>query len=207
MSIVCYGAGNLASVAQAVYLAGGEPRLAETPEEVLRADRLILPGVGAAGPAIARLRRSGMAEALSETVRTRGRPLLGICLGFQLLAERLHEFGEHAGLSWVNGDVISLSEVVETGFPVPHMGWNRVRIRNSAAGFFRGIREGSGFYFAHSYTLRTVDQSVVAAETFYGNVPLVAAAMFDSVFAVQFHPEKSQANGRKLIAAFMDWSP
>ena len=209
VAIIDYGAGNLNSVRKAVEFVGGDASIARTPDEVLAADRLILPGVGAAGEAVARLERTGIDQALGEAVRQRGRPFMGICLGLQLLAERHHEFGEHRGLGWIRGEAVSLDGLVSAPARVPHMGWNRVRATAAAGDLFGRIRGGGEFYFAHSFTLRPAagEEGVLAATTDYGGVSLVAAVIRETVFATQFHPEKSQVNGERLLAAFLDWKP
>ena len=208
IAIIDYGAGNLDSVRKALAHVGSETEIARTPEEVLAADRLVLPGVGAAGQAIQQLRRSGLDEALTEAVRHRGRPFMGICLGMQLLAERLHEFGDHAGLGWIAGEAVPLGSLMDTPVRVPHMGWNRVEVADKAEGLFWEVRGGRQFYFAHSFGLRLAgDTDTLAATTEYGGVPLTAAILDGSVFATQFHPEKSQVAGERLLGAFVDWKP
>lgn len=206
IGIVDYGAGNLLSVSKAVATLVDAPKLVATPEAVLAADRLILPGVGAAGEALAKLRQTGLDAALTEAVRERGRPLLGICLGMQLLAETLEEFGTHQGLGWIAGSVVSLRDLVPANLPVPQMGWNLIDRREAAGEFFAKPDLQRSFYFAHSFTLRTPREDLVVGWVNYG-VPLVAAVKFDTVFAVQCHPEKSQINGERLLEAFLDWSP
>jgi glutamine amidotransferase len=207
IAIVDYGAGNLRSVMNVLHYLGESPVLARTPEAIAAADRIILPGVGAAGEAMGKLRERGLDQALDETVRRGGRPLFGICLGMQLLADRLWEYGEHRGLGWVRGDVIHVRDQVrDPDLRTPHMGWNRVEPLPVAQDLFAGINGEREFYFAHSYTLRPWDEAVVAARTTYG-AQLVTAVRFETVFATQFHPEKSQVNGEKLIAAFLEWAP
>ena len=207
LRIVNYNASNLGSVQKAITNIGFTARLAETPEEVLGADRLVLPGVGAAGEALEQLRSLGMDEALTEAVCRNGRPLLGICLGMQMLGEKLYEYGEHRGLGWIAGDVVPLRQVIGDELRVPHMGWNRIEptsdLASNLSGSVRGKRD---YYFAHSYTLRVDDPSVVAAYADYGE-PLVAAVQWQTVFATQFHLEKSQVAGEKLLEAFLDWAP
>ena len=207
VSIVDYGAGNLDSVRRAVFRAGAEAELVRRPEEILAAERIILPGVGAAGEALSKLRAEGLDQALTETVRDRGCPFLGICLGMQLIAERLYEFGDHAGLGWIKGDVVPLGEKAPSHLRIPHMGWNRIEVDSRAEDIFQAVRGDRSFYFAHSYTLQQPngDKDVVA-ECDYG-VPLAVAVLSETVFATQFHPEKSQINGDRLISAFMDWAP
>jgi len=206
VGIVDYGAGNLASVANTVCAAGGDPILARTPEEVLSADRLILPGVGAAGAAMENLRARGLDGALRHAVRDKARPMLGICLGMQLIARRLYEFGEHEGLGLIEGEVRSLSEVPQAGPRIPHMGWNAVTPLEAAAPFLDRVKGRREFYFCHSYTLLGCPDTCIAARTEHG-ASLVAAVRDGTVFATQFHPEKSQINGQRLIEAFLGWTP
>jgi glutamine amidotransferase len=206
VAIVDYGAGNIESVRHALLTAGAQPIIARDPDTVMAADRLVLPGVGAAGPAARRLMETGLSGALVEVVRRQGRPMLGICLGMELLAERLLEFGEHSGLAWLPGEVIHLRDVGVTAARVPHMGWNTIEPVGSATRFFQAPERMRTFYFCHSYTLVTPATNAIAARTKY-EASLVAAVFDGTVFATQFHPEKSQTNGQKLIRAFLDWSP
>ena len=206
VAIVDYGAGNIESVRNALSAAGADPIVARDVDAVLAADRLVLPGVGAAGAAAERLGASGLGQALQEVVRQRGRPMLGICLGMELLAERLLEFGEHRGLGWVPGEVVHLREAGVAQARVPHMGWSLVEPSGDAARFFQGPERMRTFYFCHSFTLVTGANATVAARATYEK-PLVAAVMDGTVFATQFHPEKSQVNGQKLIQSFLDWAP
>ncbi len=205
VAIVDYGAGNIESVRNALLAAGAEPVVARDAETVAAADRLVLPGVGAAGAAAERLEASGLGEALEQAVRRRGRPMLGICLGMELLAERLREFGEHRGLGWLQGEVVHLRDLGIAHARVPHMGWNLVEPSAEAARFFQGPERMRTFYFCHSYTLVT-GSGAVAARAIYEK-PLVAAVLDGTVFATQFHPEKSQVNGQKLIQSFLEWAP
>lgn len=206
LAIVDYGAGNLASVQNTMVNLGVQIKFVRTPEEILRASRLVVPGVGAAGAALSRIRERGLDEALTEAVRRRGRPFLGICLGMQLIADRLYEKGEHTGLGWIRGEVVALQDLGVKG-TVPHMGWNEVELRPAAARFFDSLPERKRqYYFCHSYGLRAGVDGVVAAYTESG-APIVAAVLDETVFAVQFHPEKSQLAGEKLIAAFLEWNP
>ncbi len=126
VAIVDYGAGNIESVRNALLTAGAKPIIARDPDAVMAADRLVLPGVGAAGHAARRLMQTGLSDALVEVVRRQGRPMLGICLGMELLAERLLEFGEHGGLAWLPGDVVHLRDAGVTAARVPHMGWSTI---------------------------------------------------------------------------------
>jgi glutamine amidotransferase len=206
LTVIDCGVNNLTSVCNAVRQAGHEAEVATTPEQVASAERLILPGVGAAFEALSRLRERSLDQALEESVRRKGRPLLGVCLGMHMLAERLFEFGEHRGLGWIAGDVVSLSSLDGFDRRCPHMGWNPVEVAPDSETLFGKPRGERSFYFCHSYTLRTPEADRVAATASHG-VDIVAAIRFDTVFATQFHPERSHANGSRLIEAFSAWAP
>lgn len=206
VGIIDYGAGNLASVLKAVDYAGGNPKIVAQPEEILHCERLILPGVGAAGEALARLRANHLVAALDEKVRCHGVPFLGICLGMQLLGDTLHEFGIHEGLGWVGGEVVHLHQLTNAPVRIPHMGWNEVKFKNSATIFSEKLQKYRYFYFAHSFSFKVSDPAIVAATVDYG-VESVAAIKSENIFATQFHPEKSQVAGDILIQAFMKWKP
>lgn len=206
VGIVDYGAGNIASVQNAVNYAGGHAEVLTTPEAILKCDRLILPGVGAAGEALACLRERHLLEALHERVYRHAMPFLGICLGMQLLGNRLYEFGQHSGLGWISGEVISLKTVTPQSLSVPHMGWNEVVFRDNAKALTCFLSHQRYFYFSHSFTFTVSDPDVIAATVYYG-VELVAAIRWHNVFATQFHPEKSQAAGNGILRAFLQWSP
>ena len=210
IAIIDYGAGNIGSVWNAVEYAGADPQLVSEPEEILKCDKLILPGVGAAGDALRNIRNSHIDEALAEAVLEKGTPVMGICLGMQMLGTTLFEFGEHQGLGWIPGKVIHLNTLIgkleDSKLRVPHMGWNDVNFKENAEEFGRRIGHRREFYFAHSYTFRVDDDSMIAATVDYG-VELVASVIKDNIFANQFHPEKSQVAGDNLIQAFLDWTP
>ena len=207
IGVVDYGAGNLRSVLNMFAFLGEDAIVLREPDDVLAADRLVLPGVGAAGEAMERLRARHLDEALDEAVCRKARPLLGICLGMQLIADRLFEFGERRGLGWIKGDVVDIRTCTDNpNLRVPHMGWNRIDVTPIGRDLLAGVGNAREFYFAHSFTLRTRDDDVVAARTSYG-VDLVTAVRKDTVFATQFHPEKSQVSGEKLLTAFLEWNP
>lgn len=206
VAIVDYGAGNNQSVRNAFYMAGAEPVMASTPEQVLAADRLVIPGVGAANHAIAWIRERELDAALTEAVRERGRPTLGICLGMQIAARKLHEYGENDGLGWIDGEVVDLHDFEGLSGRIPHMGWNDIEPAEQCADLFGAIRGRRSFYFCHSYSLRGTPDATVAATVDF-DVTLVAAVRDGTFFATQFHPEKSQINGQRLIETFLDWSP
>ncbi|MBF0267978.1 MAG: imidazole glycerol phosphate synthase subunit HisH [Alphaproteobacteria bacterium] len=207
ISIVDCGVGNLESVRNSFLRLGAETEVVDTPEAVLRASRLVLPGVGAAGYVLDALRHRGLDAALSEAVLQNATPLLGICVGMQIMASTLHEFGRHQGLGWIKGEVVPLTSVRE-GPPirVPHMGWSPITVEPVGQNFFVDIRGEKQFYFCHSFGLLDASAEIVSASCAYGQ-PFVAALQWQTVFATQFHPEKSQSNGEKLLSAFMDWAP
>ena len=210
--IIDYGSGNLHSAAKAFERAaresGCDARIAVSaaPSDVSAADRIVLPGVGAFADCKAGLDRvPGMAEALEEGVRRKGRPFLGICVGMQLMATRGLEFGETPGLGWIAGDVVAI-EPSDPGLKIPHMGWNtlsQLRPHPLLAGLPTG-EGGLHAYFVHSYHLAAADRASVVAETDYGG-PVTALVARDNMAGTQFHPEKSQRLGLGLIANFLRW--
>lgn len=208
VGIVNFGAGNVASVMKAVDYAGADPELVGTAEEIASCDKLVLPGVGASGQAIEKMRAAGLDEALTNAVLKQGKPFLGICVGMQLLAADMHEFGDYKGLGWVKGHVISLPDHGVKDRPVPHMGWSEVVFTGAGEDIARRIGRHSSFYFAHSFTFAVdeSDQDKVIATVDYGT-SMTAAVGWDNVRAVQFHPEKSQVAGDALMQWFIDWQP
>jgi glutamine amidotransferase len=214
VAIVDYGSGNLHSAAKAFERASAEAGLGQEivvtsdPEVVRRADRVVLPGVGA----FADCRRGldgvpGMVEAMTDAVRNQGRPFLGICVGMQLMATRGLEHEVTPGLGWIPGDVAPI-EPSDPNLKIPHMGWNTLEDRRPHA-LLEGVPTGPGglhAYFVHSYALDPTDRSDVVAETDYGG-PVTAVVGRDNVAGTQFHPEKSQMLGLRLIANFLRWRP
>src|SRR5437879_8189110 len=210
-AIIDYGSGNLCSAAKAFERAAAESGVAgniivtSRPDEVVSADRIVLPGVGA----FADCRRGlaavpGLEDALVEAVIGRGRPFLGICVGMQLMAECGREFETVAGLGWIAGEVVAI-EPADPSLKIPHMGWNELSPR-AAHPVLAGLRVGTHVYFVHSYHFRPADAANCLAETDYGG-PLAAAVGRDNLFGTQFHPEKSQMAGLRLIANFLEWRP
>jgi imidazole glycerol-phosphate synthase subunit HisH len=214
VAVIDYGSGNLHSAAKALERAsresgGGEPIIVTTdPDVVRRADRVVLPGVGAFADCKQGLDAvPGMVDAMTEAARARARPFLGICVGMQLLAERGLEHGSHDGLGWIRGvvDRIAPSDVA---LKIPHMGWNTLNSRKNHA-LFDGIALGpSGLhaYFVHSYQFATADRDDLVADTEYGG-PITAVVARDNIAGTQFHPEKSQRLGLALLANFLRWKP
>ena len=208
VALIDYGSGNLRSAEKALRRAAGERadvRVTSDPDAVARADRIVLPGVGAFAACMAHLReRDGLVEAMTEAVKDRGAPFLGVCVGMQLLATRGLEFGETPGLDWIEGDVVRM-EPANPALKVPHMGWNALEARRDHP-LLNGEPEGAHMYFTHSFALKPAHPDDVVAFADHGGV-FVAAVARDNVAGVQFHPEKSQAAGLKLLANFLEWRP
>lgn len=200
IAIVDYGLGNLRSVAGAVEHLGHAAVITADPAALRDAAKLILPGVGAFGDGMANLRARGLDEVLGREVLERGKPLLGICLGFQLIAEASEEFGEHSGLGWIAGRVRRLRPK-DPGLPLPHVGWNDL-FQVKPSRLFEGIADGALFYFVHSYCLETAASDLVVGEAEYGG-RFVAAIEHDNIAATQFHPEKSQRDGLAVLGNFL----
>ncbi|MGC1273585.1 MAG: imidazole glycerol phosphate synthase subunit HisH [Planctomycetaceae bacterium] len=199
ITIVDYGMGNLRSVQKAFERIGAEAVIASTPREVAAAEQLVLPGVGAFRDAIAELRRADLVAPILDHIGA-GRPFLGICLGLQMLFDVSEEGGEYEGLGVVPGRVRRFPD--EPGFKVPHMGWNRLK-RDTDCAVFAGIPPEAHFYFVHSYHVVPDDGAVVAATTDY-IIPFVSAIAKGNLFAVQFHPEKSQRHGLQILKNFAE---
>ena len=204
IAVVDYGMGNLHSVRHALAMAGAEVCVTNRPEELREAERIVLPGVGAFGECVKNLCATGVIDVLAEEVLQKGKPLLGICLGLQVLAHEGHEMGIHQGLGWVPG-VVKRLEPQANGFKVPHVGWNEI-IPTQSTPLFQGLDQTATFYFVHSYHLVPDDPSLIAALCDYGG-PFTAAVMHGNLFATQFHPEKSQRNGLRLLENFVRWKP
>ena|ERR1041385_494056 len=200
ISIVNYGMGNLRSVQGALSYLGFESQLVGTPDEILQSEKLILPGVGSYAAAMANIRRLELEGALNEMVQTRGVPVLGICLGMQLLADVGEEDGPTRGLGWIRGRVERFN-LSDPDLKVPHIGFNTARFVPRASSVFHGLGDHADFYFVHSYHMICDRETDVRAWVDYG-APSVAAVERDNVFGTQFHPEKSQSNGLTLLRNF-----
>jgi glutamine amidotransferase len=199
IAIVDYGMGNVRSVLNAFErVAPGSARLVGEPADVLAAERVVIPGVGAFRDAIAVLRERGLASALRD-VAAAGRPVLGLCLGMQLLASRSSEFGEHTGLDLIPGSVERIR--TEPALRIPHVGWNDLDVRTPDA-LLSALGPEPTFYFVHSYEYLPDDPAAVTAVTDYGR-PVTACVGAGNVFGVQFHPEKSSEDGLALLGAFV----
>lgn len=198
VAIIDYDAGNIRSVEKAVRYLGKEVTVTSEPEEILAADRVILPGVGAFGDAMKRLHAMGLVEVIRQAA-DRGTPFLGICLGLQLLFEKSEESPGVPGLGLLQGEILRLPEL--PGLKVPHIGWNSLKYPNPGR-LFRGIPEDSYVYFVHSYYLKAQDEGIVTATTEYGTL-VHASVESGNLFACQFHPEKSSSTGLLMLENFV----
>lgn len=195
--VVDYGMGNLRSVQKGFESVGSEAVISRDIREIENAGRLVLPGVGAFPECMKNLASLNLIDPILKFIES-GRPFLGICLGLQLLFDESEEFGVHEGLKVIPGRVKAFDR--NMGLKIPHMGWNEVRFLGDAP-IFRGIPDGAYFYFVHSFYVEPLNSSDIAAESRYG-VTFTCAVARGNVFAVQFHPEKSQENGLKILKNF-----
>ena len=199
--IIDYGLGNLRSVAGAVEKLGYKAVVSGAVEDLERAEKLILPGVGAFGDGMRNLRARGLVEPLTRLALQQSRPILGICLGAQLFAREGHEFGRHQGLGWIDASVVRL-DTGDSGLRIPHVGWNDL-IRTRESLLYEGVPEDALFYYVHSYHVRFPDPAVVIGECEYGT-RFVAAFQQRNLYGTQFHPEKSQRAGLELLRNFLE---
>jgi glutamine amidotransferase len=199
IAVVDSGSGNLRSVERALEQVGGAPLLTGDPDRVRRADLVVVPGQGAFADCMAEMRRRGLDEAVGEVVRA-GRPYLGICLGLQILFEESEEHGPVAGLGLLPGRVSRFADM--GGLKVPHIGWNQVRAHGRPEPLLAGVPDAAHFYFIHSYRAQPADPGLVALSCDYGG-EFCAAVRQGNLFACQFHPEKSQAFGLRVLANFV----
>ena len=200
VAIVDHGLSNVDSIARAIEECGGKPRVTREPGDLAGADRIVLPGVGAYADAMRSLRENALDDALCERVQVGGVPFLGICLGMQLIATQGLEGGTHQGLGWIRGTVRRLTPVVEDE-RVPHVGWNQVELERGCP-LFEGIAPTKDYYFVHSFHLDCADDDDVATRTPYCG-RFVSSIQRDNIFAVQFHPEKSQRAGFAVLRNFL----
>jgi glutamine amidotransferase len=205
IAVIDCGVGNLLSVCNAFAKIGASPVLVSSPDDVGKFDRFVLPGVGAAGYTLARLRDSHLDEALAQAVLRQAKPILAICVGMQVMTQRLFEQGEHLGLGWLDGEVVDLKPLA-TGLAVPHMGWSHAHPQAGAGELFARAANRNVFYFCHSFAVTKARPETIAATSTHG-ISFVSAFKWQNIFATQFHPEKSQYNGELLLSAFMDWKP
>ena len=198
IAIIDYGVGNLFSLSSSLRAVGAEVVVTDDREILKKADRLILPGVGAFADAAAKLRADGLDGFVREQAAS-GKPLLGICLGMQLLFEKSYEFGEHQGLGLIPGEIVPMQGTIPADLKIPQIGWNRLQLKGENP-LFQHIQDGDYVYFVHSYYASGCDPYVIAT-TDYG-IEMTAAAAHGNVYGCQFHPEKSGPVGLKILAAF-----
>ena len=202
IAVIDYGVGNLFSLCSSLKYLGQDVVVTGDPAVAERCDRLILPGVGAFGDAAGKLRKNGLAGFVVREAEA-GKPLLGVCLGMQLLFEKSYEFGEHEGLGLLRGEVAPIGPKIPASFKIPHIGWNRLKFPGGRKSvLFKYISEGDHVYFVHSYHAEGCGDSVIATAE-YG-AELTAAAGLGNVFGTQFHPEKSGEAGLGILKAFAE---
>lgn len=198
IAVIDYGLGNLRSVAGAVGKLGFQTVVSNSIEELEVAEKFILPGVGAFGDGMKNLRQLGLQEYLTQKIIKEGRPILGICLGSQLMAKESFEFGHHEGLGWIDASVVKIEA---PGLRIPHVGWNNlIQLEDSI--LFKGIPHDALFYYVHSFHVRCNERDIVVGECEYGQ-RFTAVFQQDNIFATQFHPEKSQLHGLNLLKNFL----
>ena len=201
IAVIDYGVGNLFSLQRSLEFVGAEATVSGDAAVLRRADKLILPGVGAFGDAAAKLRATGLDQVVLEEAAA-GKPLLGICLGMQLLFEESEEYGLHPGLGLLKGRVVAMEGRLPAGLPIPHIGWNGLRLVKSDCPLFRQTKDGDCVYFVHSFYAEGCEDSL-AATAEYG-LDLTATVWRDNVYGCQFHPEKSGPVGLKMLRAFVE---
>lgn len=201
LAVVDYGVGNLFSLRCSLNKLGVEAVVTSNPDEIRKADRIILPGVGAFGDAAKKLRESGLDKVIKEEAEN-GKPFLGICLGMQLLFEKGFEYGEHDGLGFIKGNVVPLENKIPCDLNIPHIGWNSLNFKGEKSPLFKYINDGDFVYFVHSYYATDCDAFVIA-DSDYG-IPVTAAVAKGNIFGCQFHPEKSGDVGLKILKAFCE---
>ena len=199
IAIIDYGVGNLFSLKSSLESCGIEAVVTGDPAQIEAADRIILPGVGAFEDAIAKLRADGLDKVVVEQAQ-KGKPLMGICLGMQLLFDVSHEFGLHKGLGLIPGDCVPISDVIPAGLKIPHVDWNALHFTAKYSPIFKYIEDGDCVYFVHSYYCANCERDVTAVTEYGAN--LTASVRRGKVFGCQFHPEKSGPVGMKILKAF-----
>jgi glutamine amidotransferase len=204
IAIIDYGMGNVRSLSNAVEYIGYDVLITSDAAEIRSAEKIILPGVGAFADAMKAIRMRGLDEVLCQAVIIQKKPMLGICLGLQLLAKSSNEHGYHEGLGWLDARVIEFDP--DMGLCTPHIGWNNIHFSDSDP-LFIGLKESErDFYFVHSFYMDCNDPSIILATCDYGT-DFVAAIKKDNIVATQFHPEKSQDNGIQVLRNFLRWNP
>jgi glutamine amidotransferase len=200
IAIIDYGVGNLFSVTSSLQAIGADTVITSDPEIIRKSDKLLLPGVGAFSDAIAKLEATGLDEVIVEEVRN-GKPILGICLGMQMLFEKSYEYGEYQGLGLLRGSVVPMAGEIPDSLKIPHIGWNALKIHRKHK-LLRYINEGDFVYFVHSYYAADCEDSLLASTEYGREITAVVAS--DNVMGCQFHPEKSGLVGLSILRAFCE---
>lgn len=201
LAVIDYGVGNLFSLQCSLKKIGAEAVVTDDENIIRAADRIILPGVGAFGDAVRKLRKSGLFDVVIEEAQ-KGKPLMGICLGMQMLFDKSYEYGEYEGLGLIEGEIVSLKGEIPQNLDIPHMGWNALKFHNGKNELFKYINEGDCVYFVHSYFGVNCENSLIASAE-YG-AQITAAVAKGNVYGCQFHPEKSGDVGLAILKAFCE---
>ena len=201
IAVIDYGVGNLFSLTSSLSMIGADACITSDAEKIRLADKILLPGVGAFEDAKKKLADTGLDKVIIEEVK-KGKKILGICLGMQMLFERSFEYGEHEGLGLLRGSVVAMRGKIPAELKIPHIGWNSLSVKKSHP-IFKYTKEGDFVYFVHSYYAADCDESLLAT-TEYG-IPMTAAVALDNVAGTQFHPEKSGEVGLSILRAFLEW--
>lgn len=201
IAIVDYGVGNLFSLKSSLSYIGADACVTGDGEKIKCADKIILPGVGAFGDAVKKLRDARLDEVIVSQAK-KGKPIMGICLGMQLLFDKSFEYGEHSGLGLIKGEIRPISDVTDKSLKIPHIGWNSLKFTDKKSRIFRYINDGDFVYFVHSYYAANCAESVIANEEYGAN--LTAAVQCSNVYGCQFHPEKSGNTGLNILRAFCE---
>lgn len=205
VGVIDYGMGNLLSVYNAFDYLGEDVKICTHPEDISDVDHIVIPGVGAFKDCIDLITKNGFLQELENQVIKKGKPTLGICLGMQVMARKGFEFGEHLGLGWFNSEVIKI-DITGTELKLPNIGWNEIEQKIDHP-LFKGISNMSDFYLVHSFHMNCIEKNDILATYKYGESQITAAILKDNILATQFHPEKSQDNGLKLLSNFIKWKP
>ena len=200
IAVIDYGVGNLFSLSSSLNKIGADCVVTSDVEVVRKADKILLPGVGAFGDAIKKLNESGLGQVICDEV-SKGKPILGICLGMQMLFEKSYEYGEYKGLGLLKGEVVPMHGAIPGDLKIPHIGWNSLTVTKDHA-LFKYVQDGDFVYFVHSYYAKGVSDSLLAISD-YG-IPITAAVALGNVMGTQFHPEKSGSVGLKILSAFAE---
>ena len=204
IAVIDYGMGNLLSVFNGLQMVGADARVCAAPQDLAEAERIVLPGVGAFPDCVSNLKTTGFWDALNHEVLEKRKPILGVCLGMQVMAKRGSEVQPCEGLGWFDAEVVRMTPA-DTAMRVPQIGWNDVSFREGSP-LFKGLKCPTDFYFVHSFFMKCADARDVDATCDYGGA-VTAAVRRDNIFATQFHPEKSQDHGLALLANFVSWRP